>query len=77
MATIPREWLTPVRGIASTLAQLVRSTPEVHSAVAAAADSDGKIVDPRRLVKVLAGVGDFDEAQAVAKAFGVSAKDGA
>ena len=77
VATIPREWLTPVRGIASTLAQLVRSTPEVHSAVAAAADSDGKIVDPRRLVKVLAGVGDFDEAQAVAKAFGVSAKDGA
>ena len=73
-ALAPREWLAPIRGVASTLAQLVRSDPEVHGGDATA-NEEGKVVDPGRLVKVLAAVGDFEEAQTVAKLFGVSARD--
>lgn len=73
-ALAPREWLAPIRGVASTLAQLVRSDPEVHGGDATA-NEEGKVVDPGRLVKVLAAVGDLEEAQTVAKLFGVSARD--
>lgn len=75
-AVVPREWLESVRGVAATLGQLVRASPETHTAAAAALDPTGT-VDPSKLVKVLAAVGEFDEAAAVAKLFGVSAKEGA
>jgi GC-rich sequence DNA-binding factor len=62
---------SPVRSVASTLGQLVRSNPEAHGAAAAAADASGKAVDPRRLVRVLAALGDHHEGQAVAQLFGL------
>ena len=75
-AAAPREWLESVRAVAATLGQIARASPEAHSAAAAAADPVGAL-DPARLVRALAAVGEFDEAAAVAKLFGVSAKDGA
>jgi GC-rich sequence DNA-binding factor len=64
--------VSPVRSVAATLGQLVRSNPEAHGAAAAAKDdAAGKAVDPRRLVRVLAFLGEFHEAQAVAKLFGI------
>ena len=75
-AAAPRELLESVRPIAATLGQIARASPEAHSAAAAAADPVGAL-DPERLVRALAAVGEFDGAAAVAKLFGVSAKDGA
>ena len=63
------------RPVAATLGQMARASPEAHSAAAAAADPVGAL-DPARLVRALAAVGELDEAAAVAKLFGVSVKDG-
>ena len=74
-AAAPREWLESARPVAATLGQMARASPEAHSAAAAAADPIGAL-DPARLVRALAAVGELDEAAAVAKLFGVSVKDG-
>ena len=61
--------------VAATLGQMAPREPGGALAAAAAADPVGAL-DPARLVRALAAVGELDEAAAVAKLFGVSVKDG-
>ena len=63
--------VSPVRSVASTLAQLVRSNPEAHNETMSKDDASGKGADPRRLIRVLTSLGDLHEAQAVAQLFGI------
>ena len=80
MSTVGIKWLVQgsshgnishVRSVAATLGQLVRSHPEVHGAEAARNDTTGKVVDPRRLVRVLMSLEEQHEAQSVSKLFGI------